>query len=273
MIRNAARRPGTPAVSARRVALLGLGEAGRRLAADLEAVGVEVRGYDPHAEDVQIAGRARDLASAVAGCDVVLSVNTAKAALEAAAAALPALSAGAVYADLNTASPDLKRQLAARAAGADVGFADVALLGPVPTAGLATPALASGDGARSFAEAFGPLGMPVEVVSERAGDAAALKLLRSVFMKGLAASAVESLQAAEAAGHADWLRRELAEVVGEPLLERLLAGSRKHAARRVDEMEAARDLLLELGVEPRIASASGAILAELAGVRAGEDAG
>ena len=37
-----------------------------------------------------------------------------------------------------------------------------------------------------------------------------------------------------------------------------------HAARRVDEMEAARDLLLELGVEPRIATASVALLAELA---------
>jgi 3-hydroxyisobutyrate dehydrogenase-like beta-hydroxyacid dehydrogenase len=124
--------------------------------------------------------------------------------------------------------------------------------------------VASGDGARAFADAFRPLGMPVDVVSGRPGDAAALKLLRSVFVKGLAASAIESLRGAEAAGHADWLRRELATVIGEPLLERLLAGSRVHAARRVDEMEAARDLLLELGVEPRIASASAALLAELA---------
>ena len=42
-------------------------------------------------------------------------------------------------------------------------------------------------------------------------------------------------------------------MIGEPLLDRLLEGSRAHAARRVDEMEAARDLLLELGVEPRVA--------------------
>ena len=83
-------------------------------------------------------------------------------------------------------------------------------------------------------------------------------------MKGLAAAAIESLEAAEAAGHAEWLEQELAAVIGEPLLERLLEGSRTHAARRVDEMEAARDLLLELGIEPRIASASAALLAELA---------
>jgi 3-hydroxyisobutyrate dehydrogenase-like beta-hydroxyacid dehydrogenase len=138
------------------------------------------------------------------------------------------------------------------------------LLGPVPARGLATPTLASGPGARAFADVFRPLGMPVEVVSDRPGDAAVLKLLRSVFMKGLAASALESLRAAGAAGHAHWLEREIAAVVGEPLLERLVEGSRRHAARRVDEMEAAREMLLELGVEPRIASASAAVLADLA---------
>ena len=75
-------------------------------------------------------------------------------------------------------------------------FADVALVGVVPNTGLPTPALASGDGAERFAEIFRPLGMPVEVVGSRPGDAAGLKLLRSVFMKGLAAAAIETLEAA-----------------------------------------------------------------------------
>ena len=157
-------------------------------------------------------------------------------------------------------------------AGAGARFADVALLGPVPAHGLGTPALASGAGAQAFADAFGPLGMPVEVVSDRPGDAATLKLLRSVFMKGLAASALESLRAAEAAGQASWLEGQIADVIGEPLLERLVEGSRRHAARRVDEMEAARELLLELGIEPRIAEASASVLAELAASRL-EDGG
>ena len=246
------------------VALLGLGEAGHRLAADLAAVGTEVRGYDPEAGDVPGIRRAADPKAAVAGSDVVLSVNTARAAVAAATAALPGLRPGALYADLNTALPDLKREVESIVAETGAQFADVALLGPVPRRGLGTPALASGPGARSFAEAIGPLGMPVEVISERTGDAAALKLVRSVFMKGLAASAIESLEAAEAVGGAPWLRDEIAAVIGEPFLDRLLDGSRTHAARRVDEMEAARELLEELGVEPRIASASAALLADLA---------
>ena len=106
--------------------------------------------------------------------------------------------------------------------------------------------------------------MPVRVISEEAGDAAALKLVRSVFMKGLAAAVVESMQAAEAVGHAEWLEHEIEEMIGRPFLERALEGSRKHAMRRVDEMEAARELLLELGVEPRIASACAAQLTDLA---------
>ena len=247
------------------VAVLGLGEAGGRLAADLVAVGVDVRGYDPYVSDnATVSVRARDPESAVAGCDAVLSVNTAKVALDVAASVLPVLGTGAIYADLNTASPELKRELAALAAGVGARFADVGLLGPIPARGLRAPALVSGVGARAFADLFGPLGMPVTVVSDVAGDAAALKLVRSVFMKGLAASAVESLQAAEAAGHADWVRGEITAVIGEQLLERLIEGSRRHAVRRVDEMEAARDLLLELGVEPRIASASASLLDDLA---------
>jgi 3-hydroxyisobutyrate dehydrogenase-like beta-hydroxyacid dehydrogenase len=244
--------------------VLGLGEAGSRIASDLVAAGVEVRGYDPAGIGAAGVTTASEIAAAVTGCDVVLSVNSAKVSLDAAAAAFPALEHGTVYADLNTGSPELKLEIASLAQKAATPFADVALLGPVPARGLGTPSLASGAGAQAFADALRPLGMPVDVVSERAGEAAAMKLIRSVFMKGLAAAAVESVEAAETTGHAAWLKQEIAEVIGEPLLERLLTGSRVHAARRTDEMEAARDLLLRLGIEPRIAGASAGVLADLA---------
>jgi 3-hydroxyisobutyrate dehydrogenase-like beta-hydroxyacid dehydrogenase len=251
-------------VSSPTVAVLGLGEAGSRLAADLVAAGARVRGYDPLAgPTLEGVERTPDIGAAVAGSDVVLSLTAAAAAAEAAASALASLSPDAVYADLNTASPTSKRELATVVAGAGARFADVALLGPIPARGLGTPALASGDGARAFADLLGPLGMPVEVVSGEPGDAAARKLLRSVFMKGVAASAIESVRAAEAAGDREWLQGQLADVVGLPLLQRLLDGSREHAARRVEEMDAACELLLDLGVEPRMASASMAVLAEL----------
>ena len=105
--------------------------------------------------------------------------------------------------------------------------------------------------------------MPVEVVGDQPGDAAGLKLLRSVFMKGLAAAVLESVEGAKARGADDWLRREIADVIGEPLLERLLSGTVTHAERRLDEMEAAAAYLEELGVEPRVSRATAAWLESL----------
>ena len=237
------------------VAVLGLGEAGSRIAADLLAAGCTVRGWDPARRPTGIAN-ADDPRSAVRGADVVLSIN----ALDAAREVATALDNETLYADLNTASPQVKRELAE---ALPVEFADVALTGVVPSTGLATRALASGAGAERFAGLFRPLGMPVDVVGTRPGDAAGLKLLRSVFMKGLAAAALESLAAAKAAGVEDRVHADIASVIGEELLERLLSGSHAHAARRVDEMRAAAAYLDELGIEPRVAAAAAELLEEL----------
>jgi 3-hydroxyisobutyrate dehydrogenase-like beta-hydroxyacid dehydrogenase len=241
------------------IAVLGLGEAGGRIAVDLVAAGCAVRGFDPARQPPAVAN-APDARSAVRGADVVLSINAAAVAVSVAAGVADVLDPGALYADLNTATPQLKRELAG---ALPVQFADVALTGIVPRTGLATPALASGAGAERFAELFGPLGMPVEVLGPRAGDAAGVKLLRSVFMKGMAAAAIESLEAAAAAGAADRVRAEIAAVIGEPLLERLLSGSRAHAPRRVDEMKAAVAYVGELGVPARVSAAAAAWLEQL----------
>ena len=61
-----------------------------------------------------------------------------------------------------------------------------------------------------------------------------------------------------------WLRREIADVLGEPLLERLLSGTVTHAERRLEEMEAAAAYLEELGVEPRVSHAAAEWLEQLA---------
>jgi 3-hydroxyisobutyrate dehydrogenase-like beta-hydroxyacid dehydrogenase len=196
----------------------------------------------------------------------VLSVTAAAAALDAAGAAAAGLRAGQVYADLNASGAALKRAVAEVVAPTGAQFADVALMGIVPRDGLRTPALVAGPGAQAFAERFGPLGMPVEVLGPEPGAAAARKLLRSVFMKGLAAACVESLRAARAAGCEQWLREEIVGVLergDEALLERLVTGSAQHATRRLHEVQDARELLTELGVEPRVTDAAGGWLAAL----------
>jgi 3-hydroxyisobutyrate dehydrogenase len=251
-----------------RVCVFGLGEAGSLIAGDLAAAGVEVHGYDP-AEVGTPPGvvRQADARTAVRGAEVVLAVTAAAEAPGALGQALHDIPAGAVYADLATASAGLKRQLAATAAGAGLGFTDVALMAPVPGNGLRTPALASGPASAAFVAALVPLGMPVEDAGGEPGLAATRKLLRSVVMKGLAALIIESLEAAEAAGLTaetwDTVVAQLTEA-DEALVRRLVAGTGRHAARRTHEMEATVDLLAELGVEPTMTRATATQLRRIA---------
>jgi 3-hydroxyisobutyrate dehydrogenase-like beta-hydroxyacid dehydrogenase len=240
------------------IAVLGLGEAGSRIAADLATAGALVRGSDPRVQAVAGITGCADDADACRGAAIVLSLTCADESEAALTAALPGIASPAIYADLNTASPELKRRLAGRAA-AGIGFADVALMSPVPGNGLRTPMLASGQAAAPFAAALGALGATVDVLPGQAGEAAARKLVRSVFYKGLAAAVSEALRAAQAAGFEDWLRTNIAGELARAsaaTVERLERGSLQHARRRADEMAEAAALLAELDVPPRIARAS-----------------
>jgi 3-hydroxyisobutyrate dehydrogenase-like beta-hydroxyacid dehydrogenase len=235
--------------------------------------GVRVRGFDPAArsaaDGVEVVATP---AEAARGADVVVSVNSAAAAAAAATSVLAQLRAEQLFADLNTAAPARKREVAAVVAPTGALFVDVALLGSVPERGLRTPALASGPGAGRFAAVFASRGMPVTVLGAEPGEAAGRKLVRSVFAKGLAAAMDEALAAAEGLGCGPWLRGDIERTIAEAdasLVARFLDGSRVHAVRRTEEMAAARELLTALGVEPRIASAAEAWLRELQSARGG----
>jgi 3-hydroxyisobutyrate dehydrogenase-like beta-hydroxyacid dehydrogenase len=247
--------------------VLGLGEAGFVISGELARLGVVTSGFDPSPVPAPPGvARADSPSAAAAGADVILSLNSQASAVEAAESVGDQLE-GALYADLNTTSPAVKREVAAIVSAAGADFADVALLGPVPKRGLATPCIVSGSGAARFAQAFSKLGMPIETIGPVPGDASARKLLRSVFMKGIAAACLESLAAARAAGCERWVRDQIIAVMEEAdaaFVERLVVGSGQHARRRVDELEAARSLLVELGVEPRTVAAASAILRDLA---------
>ena len=253
-----------------RVALLGLGEAGSAFAADFIALGLPTAGWDPvPTRTVSGLRRAESACEAVTGADLVLSLNSGASALPAAEAAAAAFSPRSLFADLNTTGIAVKREIAAAVHSAGASFADVALLAPVPGRGVRTPALASGDGAARYAEILSSVGATIDVVGPEPGAAAARKLLRSVFMKGLAASVLESLAAAEATGCADWLRADIAATLrdaDESLVDRLVSGSARHAGRRITELEAAAELLRELGVEPHVAQAAADVLRGLDGV-------
>jgi 3-hydroxyisobutyrate dehydrogenase-like beta-hydroxyacid dehydrogenase len=248
------------------IAVLGLGEAGGAIARDLHRAGAHVRGYDPRVTAPDGVFDAADAAEACAGADIVLSVNSAADARDALAQGLPGCAPGTVWADLNTASPGLKADLHRLAEG-QVQVLDVAIMAPVPPRGLATPMTVSGTVATDFAVALRSYGAVVDVIDGPVGTAATHKLLRSVFYKGLAAAVAEALAAARAAGLDEWLRGNITEELiraDASTVERLMTGSVTHAVRRTHEMEAAAELLADLGVPARVTLASRDWLADLA---------
>lgn len=251
-----------------RVAVFGLGEAGSLIAADLAANGAVVQGHDPAAV-MTPAGvvRCGDPAEAVDGADLVMACVAAADAVVAAKQALDAIPDGAVYADLGTGSAELKRELA-RIVEPRLRFADVALMTVVPGNGLATPSLASGTGAAAYAEIVSPLGAVIEAVGDEPGVAATRKLLRSVVTKGLAAVIIEALRGAEAAGETGWVWGNIVHqltVTDEAFVRRLVEGTGIHHERRLHEMEASRDLLAALGVDPVMTRSTVEHLSQVAG--------
>jgi 3-hydroxyisobutyrate dehydrogenase-like beta-hydroxyacid dehydrogenase len=250
------------------IAVLGLGEAGSLIARDLLGAGAVVRGFDPAVPVPDgIAGAvgfisATSDAQACAGAGLVLSVNSAKDAVPALIASLDAISPGTIWADLNTASPGVKRELAELGRARGIPVTDIAMMAPVPGKGLRVPMLASGDGAASAASQLTPLGASIEVLDGPAGLAATRKLLRSVFYKGMAAAITEALEAARAVGLQDWLHGHIAEeltMADVTTVDRIVTGTRQHSVRRAAEMGAAAAMLSELGVPPVMADASRAL--------------
>jgi 3-hydroxyisobutyrate dehydrogenase-like beta-hydroxyacid dehydrogenase len=236
------------------VTLFGLGEAGSLFAADLVAAGCDVSGYDPApvATPASVV-RHDEPGAAVASAELVLALTPQADARGALTQALEAIPATALYADLSTSAPAIKRELAAIADRRALAFADVALLSIVPGNGMRATALVSGPGAERYVALMCPLGVPVEAIGTRAGDAATRKLLRSVMMKGLAALVIETMRAAEVAELSDWLWGNLVDEIiaaDEAMLARLVRGTGTHSVRRLHEMEACQALLDDLGVDP-----------------------
>jgi len=244
------------------IAVLGLGEAGSLIARDLVAAGARVRGFDPRVPAPPGVTAAASDADAVAGAALVLSVNSADEAVPAFTASAASLAPGVIWADLNTASPAVKQRLAALGRERAIPVTDIAMMAPVPGHGLRVPMLASGDAAADVAATLRGYGAVIDVLDGPAGLAATRKLLRSVFYKGMAASIVEAMEAAEAAGLDDWLGPHIAEDLANAdaaTVQRILTGTRRHAVRRGHEMAAAAQMLADLGVPPIMADASRAL--------------
>jgi 3-hydroxyisobutyrate dehydrogenase-like beta-hydroxyacid dehydrogenase len=240
---------------------IGFGEAARAFADSLrmrpDAPGLaayDIRMDAEMAEAMARLGvrRAATPAEALAGAAWIFSAVTADQSLAAIEAVAPHLLAGQIVFDINSVSPGRKRETAALVEAAGGAYLDVAVMAPVHPKGHATPVLLAGVAAERLAPSLAALGFSLDVVGPEPGAATAIKMVRSLFVKGLEAITVEALIAASASGCFDRVYESLSESfpgLGWPdcatyTFERAL----RHGARRAAEMRESAATLEAVGL-------------------------
>jgi 3-hydroxyisobutyrate dehydrogenase len=255
------------------IGFVGFGEAGFTIANGLRSAGVErISAYDiatdssdrgPQIRERAVASGTVLVASSsalVSASEIVFSTVTSSDARVAAQQTAPFLQPHHIYADLNSVSPALKREIGDVVHGTGAGFVEAAVMAPVLPYGHRVPMLLGGDAASRFIDALGPLGMRLTDLHAGVGTAAAVKMCRSIVVKGLEALLAECVLAAVpygADGHVfaslnesfpgvDW--KQLANYT----IERVVV----HGERRAREMEEVAETLRAIGVEPMMAEAT-----------------
>ncbi len=255
-------------------AFIGFSEAGQAIGGGLiEAGAKRVAAYDlrfdggdgadlmarARALGVEVAATAED---AAAGADIIVSTVTAGATVAVAQQVAGFIDPGQVFLDLNSVSPNQKRAGATLVEAAGGTYVEGAVVSPVGPFGHAVPILFAGAAAAALAERLGPLGMRIEVVGPKIGVASAIKMCRSIVLKGLEALTIECLVTAGAYGIEDRVIASLDQAFpgldwpsrSEYMLGRVLA----HGARRAEEMHCAAETVRAIGLEPIMCEATAA---------------
>src|SRR5450759_4748677 len=204
------------------VGLVGYGEVGRILAEDLRKDGVRVSAYDIKLGDQRVkplcdhaAGIGVALASShadlAAQADFIVSAVTASQAVPVAQACAPGVKKGAWFLDFNSASPGAKRRAAALIDGSGGRYVEGAVMTSIPPYRIKVPLLLGGAGARELAPLLVALGFNAKVASEELGVASAVKMCRSIMIKGMEAMVIEAFTTARAYGVEDAVLASLKE--------------------------------------------------------------
>jgi 3-hydroxyisobutyrate dehydrogenase-like beta-hydroxyacid dehydrogenase len=249
-----------------KIGIVGFGEAGQAFAAADgwrgDACAYDKLTHDPATRaakesDYRRAGveGAPDIAATLADASLVLSLVTADQALEVASSAAAYVARDTIFCDLNSVAPATKQAGAKLIEAAGARYVDVAIMAPVHPARLGVPLLLSGPAAPDAQRELAALGFTnVRVVGTRVGQASAIKMIRSVIVKGIEALTAEAMLAADAAGVVNEVLASLDESDRRsPWAERAdynLDRMMVHGLRRAAEMEEVAKTLDDLGVEP-----------------------
>ncbi|MEI7786589.1 MAG: DUF1932 domain-containing protein [Betaproteobacteria bacterium] len=189
-----------------------------------------------------------------AQAELIISAVTASNTLAVAEQAAAHLKPGSFFLDLNSASPGTKQQAAAVIEAAGGHYVEAGVMTSVPPYGIAVPMLLGGAQAEVLAPQLQAWGLDARVVSDRLGVASAIKMCRSIMIKGLEALVIESYATARRYGVEEHVLPTLAETFpsidwhkqGAYFFSRVV----QHGQRRAEEMREAARTVHEAGFAP-----------------------
>ena len=254
-----------------RVSFVGFGEAGQAIASGLREAGIErIAAWDilfPETAGDKIKAAAEKFgvraavsaADATRETDMIFSAVTAASSLDAARSVADHLSGNPYYLDINSVSPGRKQETAKLLEG-KARYVDVAVIAPIHPARHRTPLLISGPHAEEISPLLGELEMKLSVVPGATGQAAAIKMIRSVMIKGMEALTLECFLAASRAGLLEEVTASLKNnyptldftKIADYNIERMAS----HGDRRAAEKEESAVTLRELGLDPLMVDAT-----------------
>jgi 3-hydroxyisobutyrate dehydrogenase-like beta-hydroxyacid dehydrogenase len=263
------------------IGFIGFGEAGFNIARGLRGAGAgQIFAYDINTDTPSLGEKIRQRAETsetmlldssealTKASNILLSTVTANAAAVAAEQTVPFLEPRHIYADLNSVSPSLKRSIASRIDSTGARFVEAAIMAAVPPHGHLVPMLIGGPHAQAFVDFMAPYGMRLEIISDTVGAAAAVKMCRSIIVKGLEALVFECVLGADKYGATERVFASLDESfpgIGpgfgsafrwSRLADYMVGRVVEHGARRAREMEEVAEALREACVEPIMAEAA-----------------
>ena len=253
------------------IAFIGFGEVGQTFARGfLKHEGVRVSAYDilmGTSAGERLAARASSLGvvwcarpeQAASHADFVISAVTASQAEAVAETARDWLKPGQIFVDVNSAAPSTKQRAAKHVEAAGADYIEAAVMAPVLKPGLQVPILSGGPRAAEVSTRLNALGMNLTPVSDTHGIASAMKLCRSIIIKGLEALMVDCAEASERWGVKDPVLASLHATFPSIDFHALAADMRErvatHGVRRSAEMAEAGEMLAALGMNPDLALA------------------
>jgi len=191
---------------------------------------------------------------------IIMSSVIARVAVDVAKSISPFLTKNHIYVDTNSASPMVKEEVSKVIASSGAMFVDAALMGPIPVFLNRVPILACGDGANKFCELMSPYGMDIECIGDKPGKASAIKMFRSIFMKGFVTLLMETMVAANKYSASEMVLDSIAETMDQnnfmETVRLLVTRGVIHAERRSFEMNEVLKTLDEISVDSIMSQAT-----------------